>query len=224
MSGKRTEEWISRPCPFHPPGERKPCSHQMLRRAGRGFVSPLALLGLITAWHCKNLPLTVGDACWVIIFSNSRLSHSSRYQTLGCNLYQSQLALPTWKLWNHSTFKLFLSFSTPRGVWNAGGFSFALCSSATDPPWPQAQHCWCTGDLCRHHPAMPLPNNRASRAPWNSSDSQKSSLGPECKQEAGCKDLWYRNLLHLLTYRVSSTSLLHHAEPYLQVFVANPKK
>lgn len=97
-------------------------------------------------------------------------SHSSRYHTLGCNLYQSQVALLTWKLWNHSTFKLLLSFSTPRGVWDADGCSFALCSSARDPPWHQAQHCRCTDDLCRHHPAMPLPSNRAYKTPCNSSD------------------------------------------------------
>lgn len=73
MSGKRTKEWTSHPCPFHPAGERKPCFHQMWRRAGKSFVPPLALLGVITVWHCRNFPLAVGAACWVIIFSNSRL-------------------------------------------------------------------------------------------------------------------------------------------------------
>lgn len=43
-------------------------------------------------------------------------SRSGRYHTLSCNLYSSQVALLTQKVWNRSTFKLLLSFSAPGRV------------------------------------------------------------------------------------------------------------
>lgn len=63
MSGKRTKASTSHPWPFHLPGEGKSCFHEMWTRAGKSFVPPLALLGVITARHCRNLPLAVGAAC-----------------------------------------------------------------------------------------------------------------------------------------------------------------